>query len=61
MIHIYIYIYVHPIGCPYYNTGCPYSVPMPEYGQARSQKCIPGRAKPHKILRLKCNEYKLVY
>ena len=29
--------------------------------QAHSQKCIPGGARPHKIVRLKCNEYKLVY
>ena len=28
--------------------------------QARSQKCIPGGARPHTILKLKCNEYKLV-
>ena len=27
--------------------------------QARSQKCIPGEARPHTNVRLKCNEDKI--
>ena len=29
--------------------------------KARRQKLIPGGARPHRMLILKCNEYKLVY
>ena len=31
------------------------------HSQARSQKFIPGGARLYNILKLKCNEYKLVY
>ena len=42
------------------SSSYPYNN-LPECTQALSKTFISGGAMPHNILRLKCNEYKLVY